>query len=79
LSGAGYPKKDRQEHIDGHLDVLYTFDHGISNWEKSSADPSRSRELSNLCRWVWLELMTADMQVKRKLENLRKPAQPSDA
>lgn len=73
LLKAGYPNKDRQEHIDGHLDVLYTLDHGFSKWQKSPEGPAHSGELSNLCRWVWLELMTADMQVKRKLEGLKKP------
>ena len=79
LMEAGYPKKDRQEHIDGHLDVLFTLDHGFSKWEKSPEIPAHSGELSNLCRWVWIELMTADMQVKNKLVDMKKPEPRSDA
>jgi hemerythrin-like metal-binding protein len=67
----GYPEKDRKKHADGHLDVLYTLNHEYSNWQKVPGDPDNSRRLSNLCRWVWIELITADMEVKKKLELLR--------
>ena len=69
LLEAGYPKKDIKEHMDGHLDVHYTVNHEYSNWENSSEGSDRLRELSNVCRWVWIELVTADMQVKKKLKD----------
>ncbi len=33
-----YPEEDVREHIDGHLDVLYTFDREFSKWEKDPDD-----------------------------------------
>lgn len=71
LLEAGYPEKNCKEHTDGHLDVLFTLNHEYSNWEKSSKSLDQSTKLSNLCRWVWLELITADMQAKKKLEDLK--------
>lgn len=78
LLEAGYPKKERKEHIDEHLDVLYKLDHGFLNWEKSPESPAHSEELSNLCRSVWIELINADMEVKKKLEELEKQARSDD-
>lgn len=71
LLEAGYPKKGRQEHIDGHMDVLYTLDHEFSNWRKRPAGSAHSEKLSPLCKWVWTELITADIQVKKQLEDLK--------
>jgi len=71
LVQAGCPEKDCKEHADGHLDVLFTLKHEYSRWEKSSERFDHSTKLSNLCRWVWLELITADIQAKKKLEDLK--------
>ena len=71
LLKSGYPEKECKEHTDGHLDVLFTLNHEYSNWQKSLESPDHSTRLSNLCRWVWMELITADMQAKKKLEDLQ--------
>ncbi len=38
LQTIDYPEEDVREHIDGHLDVLYTFDREFSKWEKDPGD-----------------------------------------
>ena len=40
LQRIDYPEEDVKAHIDGHLDVLYTFDHEFSKWDKGPADRS---------------------------------------
>lgn len=59
-----YPEEDVREHIDGHLDVLYTFDREFSKWEKDPDDTRYPGALSHVCVWAINELLTADMQVK---------------
>ncbi len=59
-----YPEEDVREHIDGHLDVLYTFDREFSKWEKDPDDTRDPGGLSHVCVWANNELMTADMPVK---------------
>ena len=71
LLEAGCPEKNCKEHTNEHRDVLFTLNHEFSNWEKSFENQNQSTELSNLCRWVWLELITADMHMKKKLENIK--------
>ena len=64
LRRTDYPEEDVREHIDGHLDVLYTFDREFSKWEKDPDDTRYRGGLSHVCVWANNELMTADMQVK---------------
>lgn len=64
LRRTDYPEEDVREHIDGHLDVLYTFDREFSKWEKDPDDTRYPGALSHVCVWAINELLTADMQVK---------------
>ncbi len=66
-----YPEEDVKAHIDGHLDVLYTFDHEFSKWEKAPGDPPIPGGLSHVCVGAITELLTADMQVKDHLSRSR--------
>ncbi len=65
--GIDYPEEDVREHIDGHLDVLYTFDREFAKWEKDPDDTRYPGGLSHVCVWAINELLTADMQVKDHL------------
>ena len=71
LQRIDYPEEDVKAHIDGHLDVLYTFDHEFSKWEKAPDDAPIPGELSHVCVWAITELLTADMQVKEHLSRNR--------
>ena len=71
-----YPEEDVKAHIDGHLDVLFTFDHEFSKWDKASGDPPIPGGLSHVCVWAITELLTADMQVKDHLSR-RRPGKAS--
>lgn len=71
LQRIDYPEENVKAHIDGHLDVLYTFDHEFSKWEKAPDDTPIPGELSHVCVWAITELLTADMQVKDHLSRSR--------
>ena len=71
LRRIGYPEEDVREHIDGHLDVLYTFDREFAKWEKDPDDTRYPGGLSHVCVWAMNELLTADMQVKDHLSRSR--------
>ncbi len=71
LQRIDYPEEDVKAHVDGHLDVLYTFDHEFSKWEKAPGDAPIPGGLSHVCVWAITELMTADMQVKDHLSRSR--------
>ncbi len=66
-----FPEDALRNHIDGHLDVLYTFEHEFSKWEEAPDGAAPSGDLSNVCMWVWTELARADMEVGRRLRALK--------
>jgi hemerythrin len=67
LRAAACPDADIAEHLDGHRNVLFVLNHGYAKWRRAPADADRSTELSNLCRVVWIELVSADLALKKKL------------
>lgn len=74
LSSVDFPKDELREHMDGHLDVLYTLDHEFKKWDRA---PSAPGGMPNLCLWVWDELIGADMRVGRRLKVLAADANGS--
>lgn len=74
LSKTPIPEDDLRNHIDGHLDVLYTFEHEFSKWEETPEGTVPSGDLSNVCTWVWTELARADMEIGRRLRAFKEGA-----
>ena len=68
LAKVGFPEDALRDHIDGHLDVLYTFDHAFSQWKGAPDGAAPSGDLSKVCTWVWTELARADMDLGRQLK-----------
>ena len=71
LAKIGFPADTLRNHIDGHLDVLYTFDHEFSKWEETPEGAAPSGDLSSVCTWIWTELVRADTDVGRRLQALK--------
>jgi len=67
LSRLDCPEDEVREHIDGHLDVLYTFEHAFSKWQKAPDDGLHQAGIANLCVWAIGELLDADMRMKDHL------------
>jgi hemerythrin-like metal-binding protein len=70
LRQAGCPETDIAEHVDGHRNVQFILDHEYEKWRQAPAGADRATELSNLCRCVWVELVSADLALKKKLKGL---------
>ena len=68
MSVINYPKTDLEEHVDGHLDVLFTFDHEYYRWKDTAAADRYEGRLLNLCTWAIGELLASDLKVKTFLE-----------
>lgn len=66
LREAGCAEADVAGHADAHKDVRFIIDNASATWRRSPPGADGSTELSNLCRWVWLELVDADMALARK-------------
>lgn len=68
LSRIDYPEADLREHVDGHLDVLFTFDHEFSLWKGAADGDHPGPHLPNLCTWAIGELLSSDLKVKSFLD-----------
>ncbi len=74
LSKMEIPEDDLRNHIDGHLDVLYTFEHEFSKWEEAPEGTVSSGNLSKVCTWVWTELARADIEIGKRLRAFKEGA-----
>ena len=74
LTKIEFPEDALRGHIDGHLDVLYTFDHEFAQWGGAPNGAAPSGDLSKVCTWVWTELVRADMGLGKQLKARKEEA-----